>query len=176
MAIYEFEGKRPVIGIDCFIHPQATVIGQVEIGDRVYIGAGAIVRADYGKIVIGTGSNIQENCVLHSEPETIAILEENVLVGHGAIVHGPCLLKRLSLVGMGAIVSTGCEIGEESLLGSGSVLPPGKHIPERKIAMGNPAVVVKDMTDNMLVYTQIATQLYQDLAIRCRNGLKLIED
>jgi carbonic anhydrase/acetyltransferase-like protein (isoleucine patch superfamily) len=81
LAIYEFEGKRPIIGVSSFIHPQAVVIGEVEIGDNCYIGAGAVVRGDYGKIVVGSGSNIQENCTLHSEPDTIAILEENVLVG-----------------------------------------------------------------------------------------------
>jgi carbonic anhydrase/acetyltransferase-like protein (isoleucine patch superfamily) len=176
LAIYEFEGKRPVIGMSSFIHPQAVVIGEVEIGNNCYVGAGAVVRGDYGKIAVGNGSNIQENCTIHSEPETIAILEENVLVGHGAIVHGPCLIKSNATIGMGAIVSSNTEVGEKSLLAAGSILPPGKNVPSRKVAMGNPARVVKEMDDYNLVYNQVAVKLYQDLAERCINGLKLIEE
>lgn len=176
MALYEFEGKRPIIGNSTFIHPQAVVIGQVELGDRCYVGAGAVVRGDYGKIVIGSGSNIQENCVVHAEPDTIAILEEDVLIGHGAIVHGPCLIKHNAMAGMGAIISSGGELGEESLLAAGSVLPPGKIIPARKVAMGNPAQVVRDINDYNVVYNQVAIKLYQDLAVRCLKDLKLIED
>lgn len=176
VAIYEFEGKRPVIGNSSFIHPQAVVIGEVEIGEHCYVGAGAVVRGDYGKIVVGSGSNIQENSTVHSEPDTIAILEENVLIGHAAIVHGPCLIKRNATIGMGSIVSSRTEIGEESLLAAGSVLPPGKTVPSRKVAMGNPARVVKDVDDYNLVYNQVAVKLYQDLAERCIKGLKLIEE
>ena len=176
MAIYEFEGKRPIIGKLSFIHPQAVIIGEVEIGERCYVGVGAVVRGDYGKIVIGNGSNIQENCTLHSEPDTIAILEENVLIGHAAVVHGPCLIKNNVTIGMGAIVSANTEIEQESLLAAGSILPPGKSIPSRKIAMGNPARVVKDVGDYNIVYNQLATKLYQDLAGRCLTGLKLIEE
>lgn len=176
MAVYEFEGKRPVIGKSSFVHPQAVIIGEVEIGEHCYVGAGAVVRGDYGKIVVGSGTNIQENSTLHSEPDTIAILEENVLIGHAAVVHGPCLVKRNSTIGMGSIVSSGTEVGEESLLAAGSILPPGKTIPPRKVAMGNPARVVKDMDDYNLVYNQVAVKLYQDLAERCLNGLKLIQE
>ena len=137
MAIYEFEGKRPSIGKDSFIHPQAVVIGEVELGERCYVGAGAVIRGDYGKIAIGSGTNIQENCILHSEPETIAIIEENSLIGHSAIIHGPCLIKENVTVGMGAIVCAGCELETNSLLAAGSVLPPGHNVPKGKIAMGN---------------------------------------
>jgi len=114
LAIYEFEGKRPQIGQQCFIHPQATVIGDVQLGDNCFVGAGAVIRADYGKIVIGAGSNIQENAVIHAEPDTIALLEENVLIGHAAIVHGPCLIQHNVTVGMGSIISNGCELHSES--------------------------------------------------------------
>jgi len=176
LALYEFEGKRPRIGKDSFVHPQAVVIGDVELGDNCYVGAGAVVRGDYGRIVIGNGTNIQENCVIHAEPETICLIEDNVLIGHAAIVHGPCLVQHGVTVGMGSIVSTGCELEAESLLGSGSVLPPRQTIPSRKLAMGNPARVVKDLGENHIIYNQIGVKLYQDLAIRCQIGLKLIDD
>ncbi|MGE5389850.1 MAG: gamma carbonic anhydrase family protein [Deltaproteobacteria bacterium] len=176
MAIYEFEGKRPLIGQHCFIHPQAVLIGDVQLGERCFVGAGAVIRADYGKIVVGAGSNIQENAVIHAEPETIALLEENVLIGHAAIIHGPCLIQHNVTVGMGSIISNGCELHSESLLGSGSVLPPNQIVPSRKLAMGNPARVVKDLDDKYVMYNQLGTQLYQDLAGRCIKGLKLIEE
>lgn len=175
MALYEFEGKRPVIGKDSFIHPQAVIIGDVKIGDNCYVGAGAVVRGDYGTIVIGNGSNIQENCVLHAEPETTALLVENVLVGHGAIVHGPCTIHKNVLIGMGSVISNQCEIETESLIAAGSVLPPGRKIPARQLAMGNPAKAVRELDENLLQYNAIAIKLYQDLAIRCQTGLKLIE-
>jgi carbonic anhydrase/acetyltransferase-like protein (isoleucine patch superfamily) len=176
LALYEFEGKRPVIPSSCFIHPQAVIIGEVVLGESCYVGAGAILRGDYGKIVIGSGSNIQENSLIHSEPETIAILEENVLVGHAAVIHGPCLVKANTTVGMMSLVSTGCELGKESLLAAGSILPPGRIIPDRKVALGNPARAIKDVTEHMVMYNQIGVQLYKDLNQRCKDGLKLIED
>ncbi len=175
MALYEFEGKRPVIPASCFIHPQAVIIGEVVLGENCYVGAGAVLRGDYGKIVIGSGSNIQENSLIHSEPETIAILEENVLVGHAAVIHGPCLVKANTTVGMMSLVSAGCELGRESLLAAGSILPPGRIIPDRKVALGNPAQAIKDVTEHMVMYNQIGVQLYKDLNQRCKAGLKLIE-
>jgi carbonic anhydrase/acetyltransferase-like protein (isoleucine patch superfamily) len=176
MPIYEFEGKRPVIGKDCFIHPQAVIIGEVELGERCYIGAGAVIRGDYGKIVIGDGTNIQENCIIHSEPETIAIIEENSLIGHSAIVHGPCLVQQNVTVGMGAIISSGCELESDSLLAAGSVLPPGRTVPKSKVAMGNPARIVKDLDEQNRIYNQMGVKLYQDLALRCIHDLKLIAE
>ncbi len=175
MPIYEFEGKRPIIPDTAFVHPQAVIIGDVTLGENCYVGAGAIVRGDYGRIIIGDGSNIQENAVMHTEPDTVAELETNVLVGHAAIVHGPCVIMSNSTVGMGSVINGGTVMEKESLLAAGSVLPPRKTVPERKVAMGNPARVVKDIDDTMLVYNQIATKLYQDLAARCKTGLKLIE-
>lgn len=176
MPIYEFEGKRPSIPASSFVHPQATIIGAVEIGEKCYIGAGAVVRGDYGKIVIGNGSNIQENCVVHAEPDSVALLEENVLVGHSAIVHGPCIIQQNVTVGMGAIVSTRCKMESGSLLAAGSVLPPGRNVPPRKLAIGNPARVTRDLDENTSVYQKIGIKLYQELAERCIKGLKLIKE
>ncbi|SHG96755.1 phenylacetic acid degradation protein [Thermosyntropha lipolytica DSM 11003] len=172
MPLYEFEGKKPVIGENSFVHPQATVIGEVIIGKNCYIAAGTVLRGDYGKITIGDGSNIQDNAVLHAEPGTEAVIAENVLIGHSAIVHGPCYVGEYAIIGMGAIVNNGCRIEPEAVLAAGSLLPPGKTIPSRKIAMGNPAKVVKDVDENMLNYNKLAVKIYQDLAQRSFNGLK----
>ncbi len=174
MPLYEFEGKRPLIGETSFVHPQAVIIGDVSIGENCYVGAGAVVRGDYGGIVIGDGTNIQENCVLHTEPYSIAKIGINVLVGHAAIVHGPCTIQDNVIIGMGSLVSNQCEMEEGSFLAAGSVLPPGRKIPSRNLAMGNPAKVVREVSDDLAQYNAIAVKLYQDLAKRCQTGLKLI--
>ncbi|HRW11971.1 MAG TPA: gamma carbonic anhydrase family protein [Syntrophomonas sp.] len=175
MPFYEFEEKRPTIGENSFVHPQATVIGDVKIGNQCYVGAGAILRGDYGTIEIGNGSNIQENAVLHAEPGTCAKIGEDVLVGHMAIVHGPCTILNRVIIGMGSLISTGCEMGEGSFLAAGSVLPPGRIIPAHQLAIGNPAVAVKEVSGTLAQYNGIAVKLYQDLAIRCKTGLKQID-
>lgn len=172
MPLYEFEGKKPVIGENTFVHPQAVIIGDVTIGKNCYIAAGAVLRGDYGKIIIADGTNIQDNAILHIEPGTEAIIGENVLVGHAAIVHGPCIVKENVIIGMGSIVNAGCQIEAEAMLAAGSLLPPGKTIPNRKLAMGNPAKIVKDADENMLNYNRLGVKIYQDLASRSFNGLK----
>lgn len=176
MSLYAFENKRPLIPATSFVHPQATVIGDVELGEHCYIGPGAVIRGDYGKIVIGRGSNVQDNCVVHCDPDAIAIIEENVIVGHGAIVHGPCLIKQGSMVGMGSIVSTGSEVGTESILAAGSLLPPGRNIPARKMAVGNPVSFFRDITEEHLAMGRLGVHLYQGLAARCLTGLYLIDE
>ncbi|CFY04634.1 Trimeric LpxA-like [Syntrophomonas zehnderi OL-4] len=175
MPLYEYEGKRPQIDETSFIHPQAVIIGDVRIGQHCYVGAGTILRGDYGTIIIGNGSNIQENSVLHSEPETVADIGADVLIGHAAIVHGPCTLHNSVVIGMGAIVSTHCVLEEGSFLAAGSVLPPRRTIPAWQLAMGNPAKAIRETTEEMVQYNLISVKLYQDLAQRCKTGLKLID-
>lgn len=172
---YEFEKKRPVVGKTSFVHPQAVVIGDVTIGEKCYIGAGAILRGDYGQVIIGNGSNMQENCVVHSQPASAAMIGDNILIGHTAIVHGPCELKDNSVVGMGAIVSTGCTLEVGGMLAAGSILPPGRTIPAQKLAIGNPARIARDIDEHTATINRIGIQLYQELAERCLKGLKLIE-
>jgi carbonic anhydrase/acetyltransferase-like protein (isoleucine patch superfamily) len=174
MAIYEFEGNRPEISDLSYIHPSASVIGNVLIGDQCFIGPGAVIRADYGKVCLGAGCAVEDNCIIHSEPSSIVIMENDIIIGHGAIVHGPCLIKNNAIIGMGSIVSTGCEIGSYAFLAAGTILLPGQHIPERTLAAGNPATLKKPVDEKLLYYSQKAPDLYRDLCWRCRKGLKLI--
>lgn len=175
MAIYEFEEKRPVIAATAFIHPQATVIGEVSIGERCYIGAGAIIRGDYGSITIGDGSNVQENAVLHTNPATTLEIQENVLIGHAAIVHGPGVAGKGSTIGMGAVVNGSFELGEYSFLAAGSLLPPRREIPAYKLAMGNPARVSKEVSEEQQTISRISIDFYQELADRCHKSLQRID-
>lgn len=174
MAVYEFEGNRPEISNLAYIHPSASLIGKVIIGDQCFIGPGAVIRADYGKVCLGSGCAIEDNCIIHSEPKTIVLMENDIIIGHGAIVHGPCLIKSNSIIGMGSIISTGCEIGSFGFVAAGSLLLPGQHIPARTMVAGNPATVKKAVDEKLLFYCEKAPALYRQLSERYLNGLKLI--
>ncbi|MDD4172007.1 MAG: gamma carbonic anhydrase family protein [Syntrophomonas sp.] len=176
MPLYEFEGKRPSIPQSTFVHPDAVVIGDVVLGEGCLVGAGAVIRGDFGRIIIGSGSNVQDNCVIHVDINTEAIIHDNVLIGHGAIVHGPCIINEYAVIGMGAIVSMGCEIGPESILAAGSLLPNGRVVPPRKVAMGNPATTMKDLSDKNILMSKEGLKHYQKLTKRCIDGLKLIDN
>jgi phenylacetic acid degradation protein len=146
----------------------------VNIGEKCFVGAVAVLRADYGSIVIGNGSNVQENCVIHAQPGTTAAIEENVDIGHGTIIHGPCTIKSCVTIGMGAVICDGCELGEASFIGAGSLLIPNMVIPSNKLAVGSPARVIKGVNQQHNDYNKHAVELYQDLCERYHNFFKLI--
>lgn len=171
MAIYEFEGLKPVIHESAFVHPQANVTGNVFIGKDCYIGPGAVLRGDWGKIILEDGCNVQENCVIHMFPGTTVHLHEGAHVGHGAIVHGATLGKNC-LIGMNAVLMDEAIIGEGSIVGALCFVPAKKEIPERKVVVGNPAKIVKDVTDEMLAWKTEGTALYQKLPSDCYASLK----
>jgi phenylacetic acid degradation protein len=174
MATYEFEGLKPVIHESAFVHPQANVTGNVLIGKHCYIGPGAVLRGDWGKIVLEDGCNVQENCVIHMFPGTTVHLHEGAHVGHGAIVHGATLGKNC-LIGMNAVLMDEALIGEGSIVGALCFVPSKMEIPQRKIAVGNPAKVVKDVSDKMLAWKTKGTMLYQKLPADCYATLKECE-
>jgi phenylacetic acid degradation protein len=174
MATYEFEGLKPVIHESAFVHPQANVTGNVLIGKHCYIGPGAVLRGDWGKIVLEDGCNVQENCVIHMFPGTTVHLHEGAHVGHGAIVHGATLGKNC-LIGMNAVLMDEAIIGEGSIVGALCFVPSKMEIPQRKIAVGNPAKVVKDVSDKMLAWKTKGTMLYQKLPADCYATLKECE-
>ncbi len=174
MPAYEFEGKSPRLESSCFVHPDAILIGNVVIGAKCFIGAGAVLRGDYGGIVIGNGSNVQENCVVHAQPDTTANIEENVDIGHGSIIHGPCTIESNVTVGMGAIICDGCKIGAGSFIGAGTLLTPNTNVAPGKLAVGNPARIIKDTTEKHATFSRIAVELYQGLCERYKRSHRLI--
>jgi phenylacetic acid degradation protein len=180
MALYEFEGRRPVVGRTSFVHPEATLIGAVTIGEHCYVGPGAVLRADWETITIGDGSNVQDNCVLHirgavlGQPSVPTILGENSHVGHGAIIHAATLGRHV-LIGMGAIVQDRCVLGDDAIVGPGAVLREGTEVPPRTIVVGVPARPVREVTDEERAYWLEATRHYQDLAARCLVGLRRVD-
>lgn len=172
--IYEFNGFKPVIHESAFIHPQANVTGNVFIGKNVYIGPNCVLRGDWGKIVVEDGCNVQENCTVHMFPGTTTTLKEGAHIGHGAIIHGGTIGKN-TLIGMNAVVMDNVEIGDESIVGALCFVPTKMVIPKRKIVVGNPAKIVKDVSDEMIAWKTEGTALYQQLPEDCRNTLKECE-
>ncbi|MFV0574082.1 MAG: phenylacetic acid degradation protein PaaY [Vibrio sp.] len=174
MPVYKFGGVTPVIHPTAFVHPSAEVIGDVIIGDGVYVGPLAVLRGDFGRLIIKKGANIQDCCVMHGFPGENTILEQNVHVGHGAIVHG-CVIKENTLVGMNAVVMDLSVIGKESIIGANSFIKAKSTYPERSMIIGSPAKRTRDVADQELAWKENGTQLYQRLAERCHSELVLTE-
>lgn len=172
--IYEFNGYKPVIHESAFIHPQAAVTGNVVIGKDVYIGPGAAIRGDWGKIVIKDGCNVQENCTVHMFPGVTVTLHKAAHIGHGAIIHGATVGEN-SLVGMNAVVMDHVNVGKECIIGALAFLKEGMEIPDRKVVVGNPAKIVKDVTDEMAGWKTEGTGWYRRLPGQLHESLKECE-
>ena len=172
--IYEFQGYIPVVHESSFIHPLAAVTGNVIIGKNCYVGPGAAIRGDWGQIVLEDGVNVQENCTVHMFPGKSITLKESAHVGHGAIIHG-ANLGRNCLIGMNTVIMDDVEIGDECIVGAMSFVKAETKIPKRSLVVGNPAKVVKQVSDDMIAWKTKGTQLYQQLPTECHNSLKEVE-
>ncbi len=172
--IYAFEDHVPVVHPTAFVHPLAAVIGNVVIGRDVYVGPGAAIRGDWGGVVIEDGCNVQENCVVHMFPGVVVVLEAGAHLGHGAVVHG-ARIGRNALVGMNAVVMDRAVVGTGAIVGALCFVPAEFEVPERTVAVGNPARIVKDVSDDMLAWKSEGTVLYQALPARLRAGLRECE-
>lgn len=169
--IYEFKGFKPVIHESAFIHQTASIIGNVHIGKDVYIGPGAAIRGDWGEIIIEDGCNVQENCVVHMFPGITIRLKKGAHIGHGAIVHGANIGENC-LIGMNAVVMDKSEIGAGCIVGALSFIKADSTIPERSLVVGNPAKIIKSVTNEMLAWKTKGTELYQSLPEECHQFLK----
>jgi phenylacetic acid degradation protein len=159
---YEFNGIKPVVHKTAFVHPQAAVTGNVIIGKHCYIGPGAALRGDWGQIIIEDGCNVQENCTIHMFPGVTVVLKEGAHIGHGAIIHGATIGKNC-LVGMNAVIMDNVQLGDESIVGALSFIKEGEIIPPRSLLVGNPAKIVKQVSDEMIGWKTEGTNLYQQL-------------
>lgn len=169
--IYSFKGFIPVVHETSFVHPQAVVTGNVIIGRHCYIGPGAALRGDWGQIILEDGCNVQENCTLHMFPGTTVWLKESAHIGHGAIIHGATIGKNC-LVGMNAVIMDEVDLGDESIVGALSFVKQGMKIPSRSLLAGNPATVIKQVSDEMIAWKTKGTALYQKLPEDMRNFWK----
>jgi len=169
--IFEFKGIKPVIDPSSFIHPQANVTGHVIIGKDVYIGPGAVIRGDFGKIIIEDGANVQENCTIHMFPGVTVLIKKGAHLGHGCIVHGATIGTN-SLIGMNSVIMDDAIIGDECIIGALTMIQSEMNIPERKVVVGNPAKIIKDVSDQMIKWKSEGTKIYQKLPKECIDSLK----
>jgi len=159
---YSFKEFVPVVHESSFVHPQAAITGNVVIGKNCYIGPGAALRGDWGAIIVEDGCNVQENCVIHMFPGVTVLLKESAHIGHGAIVHGAMIGKNC-LVGMNSVVMDNVELGDECIVGALSFVKESEKIPPRSLVVGNPAKIIKQVSDEMIAWKTQGTKLYQEL-------------
>jgi phenylacetic acid degradation protein len=174
MTIYAFDDFIPVVHESAFVHPKASVTGNVIIGKDVYIGPGAAIRGDWGGIVIEDGCNVQENCTIHMFPGVTVLLEAGAHIGHGAVVHG-ARIGANALIGMNAVVMDNALVGAGSIVGALCFVPTEMQIPPRSVVVGNPAKVVKEVSDEMLHWKSDGTALYQQLPEQMRGSWREVE-
>lgn len=162
MAFFEFKGFKPICHPSSFVHPLASVTGNVIIGKDCYIGPGAAIRGDWGQIIIEDGCNVQENCTIHMFPGTTVYLRKGAHIGHGAIIHGGDIGENC-LIGMNSVIMDDVNMGNESIVGALSFVPAKMDIPARSLLVGNPAKIIKEVSDEMMVWKTKGTALYQAL-------------
>jgi phenylacetic acid degradation protein/carnitine operon protein CaiE len=160
--IYSFKNFIPIIHESSFVHPQAAVTGNVVIGKNVYIGPGAALRGDWGKIIIEDGCNVQENCTVHMFPGVTVLLKSGAHVGHGAVIHGATIGKNC-LVGMNAVLMDNVVLGDECIVGALSFIKADEVFEARSLIVGNPAKRIKEVSDEMIHWKTKGTELYRQL-------------
>jgi carbonic anhydrase/acetyltransferase-like protein (isoleucine patch superfamily) len=171
---FEYKGIKPVVHESAFVHELATVTGNVIIGKDVYIGPSAAIRGDFGQIIIEDGCNVQENCTIHMFPGVTVVLKENAHIGHGAVIHGATIGKNC-LVGMNAVVMDKVVIGDECIVGALSFIKAKSVFEKRSLIVGNPAKVIRQVSDEMIGWKSKGTQVYQQLARDAQSELNSCE-
>ncbi len=168
--VYAYDGIRPVIDPAAFVHPAAVVVGDVIVGAHCYVGPCAVLRGDFGRIVLERGSNLQETCVVHAFPNLETVVEEDGHIGHGAVLHG-CRIGRNAMVGMNAVVMDGAVIGENCIVGALAFVKAKAAIPAGSLVMGVPATVVRPLRADEIDWKRRGTAIYQRLAVEAREKL-----
>ncbi len=171
MSIYEFEGVIPVIDPRAYVHPTAVLIGDVIIGPGCYVGANAVLRGDFGRLMLAEGSNLQDTCVMHSFPNCDTVIEQDGHVGHGAVLHG-CRVGRNAMVGMNAVVMDNAVIGENSIVAALAFVKADMQVPAGSLVAGVPGKVIRPLTDQEIAWKSRGTRVYQDLALRSAKSLR----
>lgn len=170
MTCYEFEGLVPVVDPSAYIHPQASLIGDVIIGPGVYVGPFASLRGDYGRLIVKSGANIQDHCMMHGYCDMDTIVHENGHIGHGAILHG-CIVSKNALIGMNSVIMDGAIIGEESIVAAQAFVKAGFQGERRQLLAGIPAKVLREVGEREMHWKNLNTKEYQDLAQRCHKTM-----
>ena len=174
MPCYEFEGVRPVVDPTAFVHPTAVLIGDVIVGPKCLVGPGASLRGDIGRLVMKEGSNVQDNCTLHSFPGKDVLIEAGGHIGHGAVLHG-CTIRRNALVGMNSVIMDDAVIGENAFVAALSFVKAGFEVPANTLVGGIPAKVIRELKADEIAWKTQGTGVYQSLAGRYQATMKEVE-
>jgi carbonic anhydrase/acetyltransferase-like protein (isoleucine patch superfamily) len=173
--LYRFDNKQPQIGEDSYVSELALVVGDVVIGRRCYVGHGAVLRGDYGRIVVGDGTALEEGAVVHAPPHGTNHIGADVTIGHGAVVHGRCVGDG-AVVGMNATLSLGSEVGEGAIVAEGSVVKRGQTVAAAVVVAGNPAAFIRDVREKDVEFWSAGKRLYVDLAAKyLREGMERVD-
>lgn len=171
MTLYALDGQSPDCHEDSWVAPDANVIGRVTLGQGGSIWFGSTLRGDNEPIIIGAGSNVQENCVFHTDLGYPLTIGENCTIGHKVMLHG-CTIGDGALIGMGATILNGAKIGKGCLIGAGALITEGKEIPDGSLVMGSPGKVVRQLDEAALAGILASAKHYQDNMRRFKNGLR----
>lgn len=175
MTVYALGNHTPQIHPDTWVAPDANLIGQVvmEAGSSVWFGT--TIRADHEIILIGEGSNVQENCVMHVDAGYPLTIGKNCTIGHKVMLHG-CTIGDNTLVGMGATILNGAKIGRNCLIGAGALVTENKEIPDNSLVMGAPGKVVREVDERAMQRILMGSQHYQDNMRRFRDELRVVAE
>lgn len=174
MPCYSFQALTPVVDPTAFVHPTAVLLGDVLIGPGCYVGANAVLRGDFGRLMLMAGANLQDTCVMHSFPGCDTVVEEDGHIGHGAVLHG-CHIGRNAMVGMNAVVMDNVVVGEESIVAALAFVRADTRIPPRSLVAGLPAKVLREVTEQELAWKTKGTRIYQQLAWQSLATLTAVE-
>jgi carbonic anhydrase/acetyltransferase-like protein (isoleucine patch superfamily) len=171
MPLFAFEGHEPTVSQKAWIAPTATIVGDVRIEDEASIWYGAVLRADFGPIIVRRGANVQDGSVLHGGHDPVTEIGEGATVGHLCVVHG-AVIGTEALIGNGATVLDGAVIGARALVAAGSTVPPGMAIPDGMLAVGTPARVTRAVSGTAKEWVDTNPEIYRELARRHAAGVR----
>ncbi|MHA6723657.1 gamma carbonic anhydrase family protein [Sphingomonas sp. RS2018] len=174
MPLYAIAGKQPMLGEHAWVAPSADVIGDVQLGAEASVWFAAVIRGDNTPILIGARSNVQEGAALHSDPGAPLTIDEDVTIGHHAILHG-CTVGARSLIGMGAIVLNRAIIGEDCIVGAGALVTEGKSFPPGSLIVGSPARAIHQLDDAAKAMLRGSAQVYVAKAREYAAGLTRVD-
>ncbi len=171
MPLFSFEGREPKISPGAWIAPTATLVGDVTVEEEASVWYGAVVRADFGPIIIRRGANVQDGSILHGAEDPVTEIGEGATVGHLCVVHG-CVIGAEALIGNGATVLDGARIGSRALVAAGATVPPNLTVPDGMLAAGVPARIAGEVTGGARMWVELNPVAYRDLARRHAAGVR----
>jgi carbonic anhydrase/acetyltransferase-like protein (isoleucine patch superfamily) len=173
MPLFSFEGHEPTVSPTAWIAPTAALIGRVEVEDEASVWYGAVLRADFGRIIVRRGANVQDGSVVHGATDPSAEIGEGATIGHLCVVHG-AVIGSQALIGNGATLLDGAVIGSRALVAAGSTVPPGMTVPDGMLAVGTPARIAGEVSGRAKVWVDSNPEVYRELARRHAAGIKAV--